>query len=110
VHRRRDVPGRCVGQRHAGRHASNRRVPSGSPVRDPARPTDLYVGGSDSGLWKSTDYGNTWKNIATTDDVPDAPRGVVFAVSAHQCSENARFEENTQNAKATATARPSAKP
>jgi photosystem II stability/assembly factor-like uncharacterized protein len=53
----------------------------GSVVRDPARPTDLYVGGSDSGLWKSTDYGNTWKNIATTDDVPEAPRGVVFAVA-----------------------------
>jgi hypothetical protein len=39
------------------------------------------VGGSDSELWKSTDYGNTWKNIATTDDVPEAPRGVVFAVA-----------------------------
>ena len=53
----------------------------GSVVRDPVRPTDLYVAGSDSGLWKSTDYGNTWKNIATNADVPNAPRGVVFAVA-----------------------------
>jgi photosystem II stability/assembly factor-like uncharacterized protein len=51
----------------------------GAIVRDPARPSDLYVGGSASGLWKSTDYGNTWK--ALSKDVPNAPRGVTIAVA-----------------------------
>jgi hypothetical protein len=51
----------------------------GSIVRDPARPSDLYVGGSASGLWKSTDYGNTWKPLSK--DVPNAPRGVTIAVA-----------------------------
>ena len=33
-------------------------------VGDRARPTDLYMGaGTDAGLWKSTDYGNTWTMI-----------------------------------------------
>jgi photosystem II stability/assembly factor-like uncharacterized protein len=53
----------------------------GSVVADPARPSDLYVGGSASGLWKSTDYGATWNKIAGTTDVPNAPRGVVIAVA-----------------------------
>jgi photosystem II stability/assembly factor-like uncharacterized protein len=53
----------------------------GSVVRDPARPSDFYVGGSASGLWKSTDYGLNWTKIAGTDDVPDAPRGVLIAVA-----------------------------
>jgi len=51
----------------------------GAIVADPAHPTDLYVGGSKSGLWKSTDYGNTWK--ALSKDVPDAARGVTIAVA-----------------------------
>ena len=51
----------------------------GSIVGDPARPGDLYVGGSRSGLWKSTDYGNTWAQINT--QIPDVPRGVVIAVA-----------------------------
>jgi photosystem II stability/assembly factor-like uncharacterized protein len=51
----------------------------GSIVGDPARPSDLYVGGSKSGLWKSTDYGNTWTRINT--QIPDVPRGLVIAVA-----------------------------
>jgi photosystem II stability/assembly factor-like uncharacterized protein len=51
----------------------------GSIVGDPARPSDLYVGGSKSGLWKSTDYGNTWSLV--NDTLPDVPRGVTIAVA-----------------------------
>jgi hypothetical protein len=52
----------------------------GSIVRNPARPSDLYVGGSSAGLWKSSDYGNSWTLI--NDTLPDVPRGVVIAVAA----------------------------
>src|SRR5260221_8851020 len=41
----------------------------GSIVGDPARPSDLYVGGSSAGLWKSADYGNSWTLI--NDTLPD---------------------------------------
>jgi hypothetical protein len=51
----------------------------GSIVADPARPSDLYVGGSASGLWKSTDYGFTWMPLSKA--VPNAPRGVTIAVA-----------------------------
>src|SRR5262245_12702940 len=51
----------------------------GSLAGDPARPSDLYVGGSKSGLWKSTDYGNTWTKINT--QIPDVARGMVIAVA-----------------------------
>jgi hypothetical protein len=51
----------------------------GSIVGDPARPSDLYVGGSSAGLWKSTDYGSTWSLI--NDTLPDVPRGAVIAVA-----------------------------
>lgn len=51
----------------------------GAVVADPARPSDLYVGGSASGLWKSTDYGFTW--TALSQAVPNAPRGVTIAVA-----------------------------
>ena len=51
----------------------------GSIVGDPARPSDLYVGGSSAGLWRSSDYGNSWTLI--NDTLPDVPRGVVIAVA-----------------------------
>jgi hypothetical protein len=51
----------------------------GSIVGDPARPNDLYVGGSKSGLWKSSDYGNSWSQINR--QIPDVPRGTVIAVA-----------------------------
>jgi photosystem II stability/assembly factor-like uncharacterized protein len=51
----------------------------GSIVADPARPSDLYVGGSKAGLWRSTDFGSTWELI--NDTLPDVPRGVVIAVA-----------------------------
>jgi photosystem II stability/assembly factor-like uncharacterized protein len=51
----------------------------GTIVGDPARPSDLYVGGSSAGLWRSTDYGNTWTLI--NDTLPDVPRGAVIAVA-----------------------------
>ena len=50
----------------------------GAVVADPAHPSDLYVGGSKSGVWKSSDYGFTWKALSKS--VPDAPRGVTIAV------------------------------
>jgi hypothetical protein len=51
----------------------------GTIVGDPARPSDLYVGGSSAGLWRSTDYGNSWTQI--NDTLPDVPRGAVIAVA-----------------------------
>src|SRR5260221_726829 len=37
------------------------RACSAASVR--SRPSDLYFGGSEAGIWKSTDYGNTWTMI-----------------------------------------------
>jgi len=51
----------------------------GSIALDPARPSDIYVGGSSAGLWKSTDYGTSWTLI--NDTLPDVPRGQVIAVA-----------------------------
>jgi len=51
----------------------------GSIAADPARPSDIYVGGSSAGLWKSSDYGYTWMRI--NDTLPDVPRGAVIAVA-----------------------------
>jgi len=51
----------------------------GAIVAVPGHPSDLYVGGSASGLWKSTDYGFTWKPLSKA--VPNAPRGVTIAVA-----------------------------
>ena len=52
----------------------------GTIVGDPARPSDLYVGGSSAGLWKSTDYGFSWTLI--NDTLPDVPRGTVSDTSS----------------------------
>jgi photosystem II stability/assembly factor-like uncharacterized protein len=51
----------------------------GCIVGDPTRPSDLYVGGTAAGLWKSSDYGSTWSLINSS--LPDVPRGVVIAVA-----------------------------
>jgi hypothetical protein len=34
-----------------------------SLVPDPLHPSDLFLGSGAAGIWKSTDYGNTWKMI-----------------------------------------------
>jgi hypothetical protein len=34
-----------------------------SVVPDPSRPSDLYLGSGEAGIWKSTDYGNRWAMI-----------------------------------------------
>ena len=46
---------------------------------DPARPSDLYVGGYGS-IWKSTDYGKTWTRLDSTPNPPYLPLGHVLAV------------------------------
>lgn len=52
----------------------------GNIVVDPARPTDLYVGGYGS-IWKSTDYGLTWQKLASKPNPEDLPLGHVLAVA-----------------------------
>jgi hypothetical protein len=51
----------------------------GPVVADPARPSDLYVGGGGDGLWRSTDYGNTWTRI--NDTIGYVPMGLILAVA-----------------------------
>jgi hypothetical protein len=51
----------------------------GAIVGDPARPSDLYVGAGNDGVWKSTDYGNTWTRINST--IPGSPIGSPIAVA-----------------------------
>lgn len=51
----------------------------GPVVKNPARPSDLYMGGGGDGLWKSTDYGNTWSKI--NDSIGYIPMGLVVAVA-----------------------------
>src|SRR6476646_8341093 len=46
---------------------------------DPARPSDLYVGGYGS-IWKSTDYGKTWSRLDSQPNPPYLPLGHVLAV------------------------------
>ena len=52
----------------------------GSIVGDPARPTDLYVGGYGS-IWKSTDYGLNWSKIDSQPNPPSLALGHVLAVA-----------------------------
>jgi hypothetical protein len=52
----------------------------GSIVTNPARPTDLYVGGYGS-IWKSTDYGLTWQKLNCQPNPPYLPLGHVLAVA-----------------------------
>jgi photosystem II stability/assembly factor-like uncharacterized protein len=52
---------------------------AGSIAGDPLRPSDMYVGGSESGIWKTTDYGKTWKKINGLS--PDITRGCIIAVA-----------------------------
>jgi len=47
---------------------------------DPARPSDLYVGGYGS-IWKSTDYGKTWAQLDSMPNPPSLPLGHVLAVA-----------------------------
>jgi hypothetical protein len=51
----------------------------GSLVGDPAHPRDMYVGGANSGLWKSSDFGRTWSKINST--IPYVARGTTIGVA-----------------------------
>jgi hypothetical protein len=52
----------------------------GNIVVDPARPSDLYVGGYGS-IWKSIDYGKTWAKLDAKPNPPYLPLGHVLAVA-----------------------------
>jgi len=51
----------------------------GPVVKNPGKPSDLYMGGGGDGLWKSGDYGNTW--IKINDSIGYVPMGLVVAVA-----------------------------
>jgi hypothetical protein len=51
----------------------------GPVVKNPGKPSDLYMGGGGDGLWKSSDYGNTWSKI--NDSIGYIPMGLVVAVA-----------------------------
>jgi hypothetical protein len=53
-----------------------------SVVRDPSRPSDIYMGGGAAGIWKSTDYGNTWTMI--NKGFGYIPQGLCIAVLPSQ--------------------------
>jgi photosystem II stability/assembly factor-like uncharacterized protein len=52
----------------------------GAVVADPAHPNELYIAGSEDGLWKSPDYGNTWARINTM--APGVAHGTTLAVAS----------------------------
>jgi len=52
----------------------------GNIVVDPARPSDLYVGGYGS-IWKSTDYGKSWAQLPSRPNPPYLPLGHVLAIA-----------------------------
>ena len=52
----------------------------GTIVVDPARPTDMYVGGYGA-IWKSTDYGLTWSMLNSKPNPPSLSLGRVLAVA-----------------------------
>jgi hypothetical protein len=51
----------------------------GAIVRDPARPTDLYVACGGDGVWKSSDYGTRWTQINKT--IGYSPIGTPIAIA-----------------------------
>jgi hypothetical protein len=53
-----------------------------SVVTNPLRPTDLYLGGGAAGIWKSTDYGNTWTMI--NKGFGYVPQGLCIAILPKQ--------------------------
>jgi hypothetical protein len=53
-----------------------------SVVKNPARPSDIYLGSGEAGLWKSTDYGNTWTKIHPLFGY--VPQGLCIAVMPTQ--------------------------
>lgn len=51
----------------------------GPVVKNPGKPSDLYMGGGGDGLWKSSDYGNTWTKINA--DIGYIPMGLVVSIA-----------------------------
>lgn len=51
----------------------------GAIARDPAQPSDLYIGAGNDGMWKSTDYGSTW--MRTNSTIAGSPIGTPIAVA-----------------------------
>ncbi len=51
----------------------------GSVIGNPLRPSDLYIGGGQAGVWKSTDYGKSWAIINS--NIPYIAMGDVMAVA-----------------------------
>lgn len=51
----------------------------GPIVVDPAHPSDLYLAGSDLGVWGSHDYGNTWSLL--NDEIGYIAQGLILAVA-----------------------------